>query len=897
LCVTFALLGCEPPGLPGLPDLPDLPGLTDPGSTTTDLAAVSSNRALGATMTASWSPASSDRAANANDGNLNTNWSNATNFNSDDWLQVELPEAIRVGKISIVNKVDADAGMHSFDLQYLQNDAWVTLNTYSSTRKGRNRETIEIDIPNITASKWRITNFKLYPGHNCVAVYEFQVNAPIMKTNFAATANPATNVNDGNLQTYWTDEENDFPLGGYVQVELAFPSQTSTIEVVGDILNGFDLQYFDGCNWVHQGRYSTKYLFSYRSPLTIDVNGLVARSWRLTNFTSTDDFPLYANYPVQIHDVKIYGTPLDSELECNGRQLLDDTWKVVAKAPVDECFRGIGQGEYPIQSSCSDGELKTNEAYIWGLTQFEDTLFFGTGANIACLVVDIYSDGSFDPYYRPNDLVCEYSENGQGMKDWRPPSMNMYSELGGLQPLQMPVWAHNMRFDSTGVRAAGTHPSGVVFLGAPNRGDGIYLFAFNGRTGEFLHASELDLGYSSIRKMFAASDGNLYIGLGSAEASLEGGGAVVKWNGDPDAIFSGDLSTLFDFEFVGLRLDGEAAFLTEHDNRLVVSTWPNRNLSFPAVSENRANTAGIWQSPPLPLTSASTGNWHKIWSAGEYEPDPLVASLYGGGTVKSFDGWLYWGTMHVPGFSYLKYTRNWGDPSRDRDKSRLIHSTWRETSIFRARNLGTSRQEIQLLYGGSALFDDIRPGHYPVIDGYGRWSIDIDSEMNKMGLTPLYGRGGFGNEWNNYCWTMAIYDNHLYVGTMDYSWIVMEDEEDVRDNEYYRKSVYGSDLWRFESSSIPAMPVSIDGMQNGLNYGVRSVVADDRYLYIGTGNQANLSEAGGWELIKLTTKSDGIDDPALIPAFSGYAYDLRYPQFNRTSNDDSSYIYDLDLFD
>jgi hypothetical protein len=777
-----------------------------------------------------------------------------------------------VGKISIINKVDDNAGMHSFDLQYMLNDEWVTLNTYSSTPKGRNRDVIEIDVPNIAASKWRITNFELYPGHNCVGIYEFQINAPIIKSSYNDPANPVTNVNDGNSRTYWTDQGNDFPLGGYLQVELAFPSETTTIQISGNIRTGFDLHYFDGCNWVPQGSYST----SRSRSLTIEVNDVVARSWRITNFVSA--FCPQGRYdPAQIHEVRIYGTPMESELECNGKQLLDETWKVVAKASTDECFRGVGQGEYPIQSTCSDGELKTNEAYVWGLTRFEDNLFFGTGANIACLVVDIYSGGEIelDPYYRPNDMVCEFSENGQDLSDWRPPSINIYSELGGLQPLQMPTWAHLLRYDSTGVRAAGAHPSGVVFLGAPNRGDGIYLFAFNGRTGQFLHAAELDLGYSNIRKMLAASDGNLYIGLGGSEAIQARGGAVVKWKGDPDAILSGDLTTLFDFEFVGSKLDGEAAYLTEHEERLIVSTWPDRTRTFPAVAERDANTSGIWQSPPLPLTAESSGNWRKIWSAGDYEPDPLVASIYGGGAVKSFDGWLYWGTMHVAGFTFIKYLDSFDIPFSLREMSKLIHSTWRAASIFRGRNIGTPQQEIQLLYGGSAAFEDLKPGHYPVIDGYGRQRIDLDSRMNKMGLTPLYGRGGFGNEWNNYCWTMGVYDNHLYVGTMDFSWTVGNDEwQDY----YQRRTAYGSDLWRFENSDMPAMPVDIEGMKNGLNYGIRTLITDDHYLYIGTGNQANLSEAGGWELIKLTTKSDGIDAPAVIPALSGYRYDLKYPQ-------------------
>jgi hypothetical protein len=874
--VIVALFGCEPPAPPTPPDNPP-----DPVTEPVDLAAASSNQALGSTITASWSPSSFDHAGNANDGNVNTNWSNHTNYHPDDWLQIELPEAIRVGKISIINKVDDNAGMYSFDLQYMGKYEWVTLNTYRSARAGRNRETIEIDVPNITAAKWRITNFKLYPGHNCVGIYEFQVNAPVVKSNYADPANPAANVNDGNSQTYWTDQGNDFPLGGYVQVELAFPSEVSTIHIGGDTPNGFDLQYFDGCDWVHQGRYTTRFRRHF-APLTINVEGIVARSWRVTNFVNR--FYYGDGYgSTQIHDFKIYGKALDQKLECNGEQLLDESWKVVAKAPVDECFKGVGQGQYPIQGGCSDGEPKKNEAYVWGLTRYGDNLFFGTGSNITCMAIELYGGGEIQYpkyYYRPNDMVCEFSENGQGMKDWRPPSMNMYSEAGGLQPLQMPLWAHRLRHDSTGVRAAGAHPSGVVFLGAPNLGDGIYLFAFDGKTGQFLLAKELDLGYSSIRKMLTASDGNFYIGLGGSEAGLQDGGAVVKWKGDPDAIYSGDLGTLFDFEFVGLNLDGEAAYLTEHENRLIVSTWSNQGKSFPTVPEHQANTAGIWQSPPLPLTSTSSGNWHKIWSAADYEPDPLVAGTYGGGAVKSFDGWLYWGTMHLPGAAVLKFIDAYGLPLTYHEIERLVEGTWRETSIFRARNLGTSQQEIQLLYGGTSVFD-LAPGHYPVFDEYQWWDVNLRSRMNKMGLTPLYGRGGFDNEWNNYCWTMAIYDNHLYVGTMDYSWIVMEEEW----LDYYqRRTTYGSDLWRFENSNMSAMPVNIDGMHNGLNYGCRTMITDDRHLYIGTGNQANLSEAGGWELIKLTTKSDGIHDDDVIPAFSGYRYDFRYPQNNRRSN-------------
>ena len=79
--------------------------------------------------------------------------------------------------------------------------------------------------------------------------------------------------------------------------------------------------------------------------------------------------------------------------------------------------------------------------------------------------------------------------------------------------------------------------------------------------------------------------------------------------------------------------------------RIFFHTWPNVNL--PVPPENTS----LYMSPKVPsggLTSAHLNSWTRLWQVQNYEPDPLVASTYGGGALQSFGGYLYWGTMHVP---------------------------------------------------------------------------------------------------------------------------------------------------------------------------------------------------------------------------------------------------------
>ena len=111
-----------------------------------------------------------------------------------------------------------------------------------------------------------------------------------------------------------------------------------------------------------------------------------------------------------------------------------ELWEVLAKASPDECFYGAGSNnnQYPLPGSCEEpGQLKTNEAYVWGLTKYGDNLFFGTAANVQCLVMQGYL-GMTEPIVT-DDYVCEFCEGpGLPLGDIRPPSMYMYNQAQGL---------------------------------------------------------------------------------------------------------------------------------------------------------------------------------------------------------------------------------------------------------------------------------------------------------------------------------------------------------------------------------------------------------------------------------------------------------------------------------
>jgi hypothetical protein len=516
---------------------------------------------------------------------------------------------------------------------------------------------------------------------------------------------------------------------------------------------------------------------------------------------------------------------------------------LLAKAPPDECFCGIGQPYptfHPYPPSCEpcNGEparLKVNHAYVWGLAKSGNDIWFGTMANTHCHVLGPLLSWLIwpPPPIATDSWVCEYGQSpfvpplpATG-GDWRPPRIYLYDMLNRSLAEMTPN--DPLIQDTTGIRSAGALGD-VAILAGPSLTGSINLFAFRTDTRAYLGSAKLS-EYDNIRQWVVA-DGVLYSGV----EKDAGGGAVLRWRGD--------VNNPFQFEEVG-DLGADAANLAFHEGRIFVASWPAR----------------LYMSPPIPpwgLTNAHAGGWTEVWRADDYEPDPVTAAVYGGGALASFDGYLYWGTMHVPFLSTLAhFTTPYPNPPTDLAETFL--GSWRPISIFRGRNFGTAGEEIDLLYGAQFL---------PVYNGFtGVWQI-VPNNMG--GAVPLMGSSGFGNFYNNYTWIMAVYHGQLFVGTMDASYlltgILTELEGAVSGSEPATalqlppnpdEFVLGGDLFRFGSSGVPAIAEDDSGVGNWSSYGLRTVVSDD-FLYLGMANPMNLMTdpdddlpEGGWELICL----------------------------------------------
>jgi hypothetical protein len=517
---------------------------------------------------------------------------------------------------------------------------------------------------------------------------------------------------------------------------------------------------------------------------------------------------------------------------------------LLAKAEPDECFYGLGDPRNAYGATdCDHGTWKVNQAYVWGLTERRNVLWFGTAPNVHCLVVGTFLGQELP--HQTDSWVCEFGESNVSpplpgaVGDWRPPQIFSFDTRAARLTERTP---DDPRIASTlGIRSAGSLGR-VVFLAGPALLGGINVFAFDTKGGAYLGSASFP-EYDNIRK-WLADDGALYTAVGSAA----GGGRVLRWTGtrhDP-----------FHFDEVGI-LGSEGAELEVHEGHLFVSTWPDvTGADDPATMRERS--ASLWMSPNVPeggLTNAHAGDWEQVWSALDYEPDPVTAMVYGGGALASFEGELYWGTMHVPLLGAVAHFTVYGSPADDLALLTGVLGTHRAISIFRGDDFGTADQNVDLLYGMRNL-----PAYDPIA---GEWRV----VPNVMGERPRYGPAGAGNFFNNYTWTMDVFRDDLFVGTMDWSYLfrglvrllagefgLAIPETDLR----LPFQFFGADLLRFRSRWAPAMFESSNGVGNYTSYGIRTMVSSGRELYLGMANPMNLLTdpmdgipEGGWELIRL----------------------------------------------
>ena len=277
----------------------------------------------------------------------------------------------------------------------------------------------------------------------------------------------------------------------------------------------------------------------------------------------------------------------------------------------------------------------------------------------------------------------------------------------------------------------------------------------------------------------------------------------------------------------------------------------------------KSQYASLVEGPALPANGrlpARTTLWPVLWKATDYEPDPVIASTYGGGALQSFGGYLYWGTMHVPLIGTVAALNQYGPAAIS--SASAVTATQRASAIFRGSNLTSANRDIQLLYGD--LF----------LTRYNASSQTWVRTINNMSALPAYGSSGMGNEFNNYIWSMAVWQNKLWVGTMNWAYVykevapMIEGVMNLPPGTLTPPSLglgttipYGANLAYFSNTYNGAYFDDNEGMGNYLNYGVRNLLPIGNTMYLGTANPMNLKtdpttdKLGGWELLKLKLKS------------------------------------------
>jgi hypothetical protein len=554
-----------------------------------------------------------------------------------------------------------------------------------------------------------------------------------------------------------------------------------------------------------------------------------------------------------------------------------DTVRRIAAAPVDEWFYGVGSekntwlgGQLPNARGVEvpQGAIaKRNGGYVWAMTAAGNNLWFSSLNNGWCgwmmvslnilpsqssqWVCETYKS-QFSGENIHGDSIADASTAAFIQRDWRPPQIFWRNSTSGV--------VHEVTSDdpslqkiiskSFGFRAAGS-ADGVVFMASNplvRSDDAVFLLAFDGTTGEFIQGTTLK-NYVNVRRFLTLDhdDGStgLYLLVGAEMHSSDYPNHLLRWTGSREQPFqaaSGHPNTP-GFEVVGdLQDAGVGAELLSYSNRLLVTTWGGENTA-----------AALLQSNPIPpngFTHEARARFKSVFNIADFEPDPIIAKAWLLGAIEVYEDKIYWGTMH-PGaqaFTHLMMKH----PSVLLSADEAVRKSHRQTHLFRTDLTDPDDPVTELLYGEE---------RYWVYDN-GHWR----QKENLLGLSPLFGKSGYGNMFNEYTWTLKAYGESLYVGTFDISGpmqlfrrgidcaitcFALESlaAETKADNEQP-----GFDLLRFDSADSPAVVVTKDGFGHVTSTGVRNAVIVDDTLYLGTASSANLDSAGGqagWGLFEV----------------------------------------------
>jgi len=210
---------------------------------------------------------------------------------------------------------------------------------------------------------------------------------------------------------------------------------------------------------------------------------------------------------------------------------------------------------------------------------------------------------------------------------------------------------------------------------------------------------------------------------------------------------------------------------------------------------------------------------------------------------------LYASTAGINGFSLFRGMRT-GD----------LSFSW-EVVVDRGAGRGSLNQGIASMCSfGDALYlgTGIQNGGYDRIHKVGPAAFEllrltdtdqieclVGSERDGVPSRSAYGPG-FNNPFNAYLWTMAVHQGRLYLGTLDtrvFALFTSPDQLAVYGADQLSRSdlvewllaTGGADMWSTDDGEFWE-PVTTNGFNNFYNYGIRSLISANEYLFAGTAN-------------------------------------------------------------
>lgn len=480
----------------------------------------------------------------------------------------------------------------------------------------------------------------------------------------------------------------------------------------------------------------------------------------------------------------------------------------------------------------TDGNGDPMNNYAWSVSQFKDSLYVGSGRNILYQVfLQLKAQGILPPTFNMDSIT--QPSGAIGSKKW---AADMAAQ----------IW----RYDASGwtrvYRADVEDISGTGTVYGPRASGFRAMLTFTDRNGKnalyAANGSQLPAYSDDTSLLFKSTSGTAWrvvatpaLGSDSRSMAIHEGFLCVGLSSAVGTKAQIWASNLPGDDPSTWQLIGD---FTDSGNSAVVSMASFNGFLY-AGTFNHTDGYQVWKGESTIVDDIMSVNWTKIVENGAGDKANMFA-----GTMKVFKNYLYVGSMSLP----------------------VVNGSYIPKG-FELIRISTS-DKYQLIIGDEE-------------------ALLPPSKLSPVRV-PLSGwTGGFGNLLNLYCWSLEELDGTLYLGTFDSSIILVElikqgvayQELTSKQRTVIRSSLKkvinqaetsgltadvpklqkvlaayedesltlkeildvlvqwfcGGDLWK-SRNGVAWAPISLNGLGNPHNYGIRTLLNNGTGLYIGTAN-------------------------------------------------------------